>query len=126
MTYRDPVICNYCNKEAKFVDSKILYGHSYGMIYYCRACDAYVGIHKNSRTFKPLGFLANRELRELRKKCHALFDPFWKSGRMTRKQAYSILAEKLGIEVKKTHIAQFDIEFCNKTIEILEKGLTND
>ncbi|MFB5268120.1 zinc-finger-containing protein [Paenibacillus enshidis] len=38
---------------------------------------AYVGVHDG--TDIPLGRLANRELRELKKQCHALFDPVWKN-----------------------------------------------
>jgi hypothetical protein len=40
------------------------------MIYLCVPCDAYVGTHKNSKDHKPLGFLANRGLREARKAAH--------------------------------------------------------
>ena len=55
------VYCDYCGREAEFVDSKIIYGRSYGKIYLCRNCMAYVGVHKG--TDKPLGRLANAELR---------------------------------------------------------------
>lgn len=41
------VTCPYCNKKAKFVDSKKIYGKSYGMIYACFASDCLkVGIIK--------------------------------------------------------------------------------
>lgn len=101
--------CPYCNKEAEYIDSKYYYsnGKSYGMMYLCRPCDAYVGTHKNSG--KPLGTMANKELRELRKKCHLLFDPLWKSGMMTRKQAYKYLEDNTGVK----HIAWADEDDCN-------------
>lgn len=52
------VICNYCGTPADFVDSSVVYhGHSFGMIYLCPRCGAYVGVHKGSD--KPLGRLAN-------------------------------------------------------------------
>lgn len=38
------VICPYCEKPAEFVDSSVIYGRSYGMIYLCRKCGAYVGV----------------------------------------------------------------------------------
>jgi len=56
------------------------------MIYLCRSCDAYVGVHKG--TDKPKGRLANAELREYKKKAHSAFDPLWRFGGMMRRQAY--------------------------------------
>lgn len=108
--------CPYCKKEAEYIDSKDYYsnGVSYGMMYICRPCDAYVGTHKNSG--KPLGTIANKELRELRKKCHKLFDPLWKKSQLTRKGAYKFLEIKTGIK----HIAQASKEDCEKIIKTLE------
>ena len=44
------VYCDYCGRRAEFVDSKVIYGKSYGMIYLCRCCPgyAYVGVHKGT------------------------------------------------------------------------------
>ena len=73
------VICDYCGTPADFVDSSVVYhGHSFGMIYLCPRCGAYVGVHKGSD--KPLGRLANSELRNWKKAAHAAFDPLWKYG----------------------------------------------
>lgn len=56
------VVCPYCGRVAKYVDSSVIYyGHSYGMAYLCRPCNAYVGVH--SGTDRPKGSLANAELR---------------------------------------------------------------
>ena len=60
--------CNHCNKEAEWIENKIVYGRNYGksyMIWFCHNCDAYVGCHNN--TERSLGIMANKELRELRK-----------------------------------------------------------
>ena len=46
------VYCDYCGRETEYVDSKVIYGKSYGKIYLCRNCMAYVGVHKG--TDKPL------------------------------------------------------------------------
>ena len=73
----------------------MIYGRNCGTsykCYYCEPCNAYVGCHKNSR--KPLGTLANKELRELRIRTHEIFDPLWKSGKMTRSEAYKMLEVK--------------------------------
>lgn len=112
------VYCDYCGKRAEFVDSKVIYGRSYGMVYLCRNCDAYVGVHKG--TDIPLGRLADAELREYKKSAHAAFDPLWQFGpfRKNRNGAYEWLAEQMQLPVEKTHIGMFDIEKCKKVITI--------
>lgn len=113
------MICSYCNQPAKFVNNSEIYnGKQYGksyMMWYCKPCNAYVGVHHNNPN-APLGTMANKELREWRKKAHALFDPLWKSGKMSRKQAYLWLKEKTGRWI---HMGESDIETCKEVIELL-------
>lgn len=120
------VYCDYCGRETEYVDSKVIYGKSYGKIYLCRSCMAYVGVHKG--TDKPLGRLANAELRNWKKAAHAVFDPLWKYGRFRghRNAAYAWLAQKMGLPVEKTHIGMFDVGQCRKAIEIIEKETKGD
>ena len=59
------ITCDYCGRPAQLTDSAIVYGRSYGLIYYCAPCQAWVGVHKGTTT--PLGRLANHELREWKK-----------------------------------------------------------
>jgi hypothetical protein len=113
------VICPYCNKEADYVDSKIVYSRSYGMMYYCKDCDAYVGVHKG--TDKPFGRLANKELREWKIKAHNAFDPLWKSKGFTRKGAYKYLSKAMNKKPSETHIGMFDVQECKKVINICNK-----
>lgn len=108
-------VCPYCGATTEYVDSEVIYGRSYGMVYLCRPCDAYVGVHKG--TDKALGRLANAELREWKKKAHAAFDPVWKE-RQSRNKAYKWLSKALGINRKHTHIGMFDIEECKRTVEV--------
>lgn len=112
------VICDYCRCQAELVDSSEVYGTSYGDIYLCRNCGAYVGVHKG--TDRPLGRLANAELRYWKKSAHAAFDPIWEYGRFKgqRKKAYSWLAGEMGLPVDKTHIGMFDVDQCKKVIQI--------
>lgn len=115
MTKEVEVICPYCSQPAKWVDNAEIYGRRYGtsyMMYYCKPCDAYVGCHQNTR--QPLGVLANKELREWRKKAHAVFDPLWKTKKMNRQDAYHLLYEKTG---KWIHMGESDIETCKLVIE---------
>lgn len=113
--------CPYCNKTAKLVDSEYIYGqgHNYGKMYVCQdfpRCDTYVGCHKG--TISALGRLANKELREWKKKAHAVFDASWKSKKMRRASAYKKLADKLGIKAVDCHIGLFDVEMCKKVLEV--------
>lgn len=118
------VLCSYCMKEAELVDSKEIYGRSYGLIYLCRPCDAYVGVHKE--TNKPLGTLANEELREWRKDVHAVFDPLWKEEYEKRdKNRYKIrhcwyqwLSTQLDLPYNECHIGMFNIDMCKKAHEV--------
>lgn len=109
--------CPYCKQEAEWVENKEIYGKNYGksyMSYFCRACDAYVGCHQNGHA--PLGTMANRNLRDLRKQCHLLFDRWWKSGKITRKGAYQLLEQKTGVK----HIAWTNEKECHKIINLIK------
>ena len=118
------VFCPYCGRKAEYVDSKIIYhGHSYGMIYLCRPCDAYVGVHDG--TDIPKGSLANAELRYWRRLAHAAFDPLWQSGKFYRRRngAYSWLAEKMELPKEHTHIGMFGVDACKKLINIISQEI---
>lgn len=112
------VYCGYCGGRAEFVDSKIIYGRSYGMIYLCRKCNAYVGVHKGSDL--PLGRLANAQLRRWKRAAHDAFDPLWQSGsfRGCRKAAYRWLSERMELPAEETHIGMFDVAQCQRAIQI--------
>ena len=120
------IFCDYCGRRTEYVDSKIVYGKSYGMIYLCRTCMAYVGGHKGSD--RPLGRLANAELRYWKKAAHAVFDPLWKYGwfRRHRNAAYGWLAQKMGLPVAETHIGMFDVTQCRKAIQIINNETRGD
>lgn len=114
------VMCDYCGKRAHFVDSTIVYGRSYGMIYYCPDCKAWVGVHKG--TDVPLGRLADAELRKAKIAAHAAFDVIWRR-RTTRKKAYKWLSERMGLPVEKTHIGMFDVAQCKRVIALCNKRM---
>lgn len=110
--------CDYCHKPAELVDSEEIYGRSYNQnMWRCKPCQAWVGCHKG--TDKPLGRLANAELRKWKMKVHDVFDPIWK-GRAgkARKTAYQWLANELGIKYRDCHIGMFNIERCQKAVKI--------
>lgn len=118
---KSKIICPYCNKEAVWTENKAMYGRNYGksyMCYYCKPCDAYVGCHNN--TEKPLGTMANRELRKLRKKVHNTIDHYWKSGKMRRSYVYNLLNNHYGRSV---HVGESDVEMCKDLILNAERIL---
>lgn len=126
MSYKDHPkikipICPYCKKESVLTDSIVIYGKSYGWIYLCKPCNAYVGCHRGGSGKQPLGRLANAELRAWKNKAHNSFDPIWKSGMMNRSRAYSWLADKMGLPKKKCHIGMFGIEQCQKVVRICQE-----
>lgn len=116
-------ICPYCSKHSIFIEAK--------RIYRCDPCDAQVGVHKHNN--RPLGTLANAELREARKNAHAYFDPLWiykmkrdsLSTSQARKFAYQWLADKMSIEIEKCHIGEFNVEQCNQVIKHCSPYITN-
>lgn len=119
------VICPYCGKRAEFVDSaEVYHGRSYGMIYLCRPCDAYVGCHGNGKGDSPKGRLANAELRRWKIAAHNAFDPLWRFGpfRGRRNIAYAWLAEQMGLPKEKTHIGMFDVAECQQVIQICKSS----
>jgi len=114
--------CPYCGGAAQLVDSAIVYhGRSYGLIWDCRPCDAYVGVHKNGTGDVPLGRLADAELRRWKVLAHAAFDPLWKTGGMARGAAYALLARLVGVPADQAHIGMFDVAQCRLLVAKLRE-----
>lgn len=119
------VFCDYCGSEAVLVEDSEIYGRSYGhKCWLCRRCNAYVGCHRG--TNKPLGRLANADLRRWKTAAHDAFDPLWKYGKFKhrRNAAYAWLAEQMNLPVDKTHIGMFDVGQCKRVIEIVGSAAT--
>lgn len=128
------VTCPYCENTATLVWSTEIYGpgHDYGWMYACKPCEAWVGCHPGTQ--KPLGRLANAELRQWKMNAHEAFDPLWKRDRgvnpkrhrklmkrgvkMHRSEAYSWLARQMGLHLHETHIGMFDVEQCKRVVTI--------
>lgn len=119
------VICDYCQQPAELVDGTVIYPDRpdlhHKRFWRCDPCEAHVGCHDPNPRFgydgtQPLGRLANEGLRRAKNRAHALFDPLWRSGRMTRVQAYAWLAKKLGIAVEACHIGEFDEAMCLRVV----------
>lgn len=112
---KDSVLCPYCQSPARIVGGDTIYPHRSDLhskqFWFCGPCWAWVGVHKG--TTKPLGRLANWELRQAKMRAHTAFDPLFKTGRMSRPSAYKWLAGKLGIPRGECHIGMMDVDMCN-------------
>lgn len=117
-----PPVCEYCGATAVLRDSAVLYkGTSYGPAWICEnypECDAYVGAHEDGN--KPLGRLANAELRGWKQKAHAAFDPLWKDGPLSRTEAYNWMADILGLTKEQAHIGELDLGMCKGLIAAVD------
>jgi len=116
-------ICPQCGKVAVTKKRKFITGdnHDNEWVWTCPdypECDMYVGCHQG--TCKPLGTLANQELRSLRWRAHKSFDTCWKSGRMSRNEAYEELQEVLGLKPKDAHIGRLSKEQCEEVIKVFD------
>lgn len=119
-----PTECNCCRdfetgEQSKdcieIVENCEIYGKNYGewpWVYMCIICKAYVGLHPF--TDIPLGTLADGPTRQARKKAKEPFELLHLNGKLSRSEAYRLLAEKMGITVSECHFSWFDVEQCKK------------
>ena len=109
-----PSHCHLCSGEVRIATHQEVYGRDFSKwpyLYLCEACGAYVGLHPF--TAIPLGTLADKNTRDARKKCKVPFESIWKSGLMTRTQAYYWLASAMGIPARECHFGWFSAEQCH-------------
>ncbi len=111
----EKLLCHYCGREAERVTGKEVYPAFQYLwdkwFYRCLPCGAYVGCHPYS--WRPLGTLANAELRAARIMAHSSFDPLWRNGEFkSRREAYKWLGEKMGLDRDDCHIGNFNLEQC--------------
>lgn len=104
MSTRRTLFCCGCNKDvnACLTDGGEIYPHRPDLhhlpFWRCDACGNFVGCHhKTANRTKPLGCIPTKELKVARQNVHAVIDPIWKSGRVSRRDLYRKLAEALGV-----------------------------
>ena len=127
--HRAPV-CPYCGRTAVLRPASYVYhGKLFDpaqRLYVCAGypeCNSYVGVH--SGTLRPKGTLANSELRNLRIRTHKAFDQIWRSGVMSRPEAYHWLQDITGLRTEQTHIAMFSEFRCKQVIRACEQVMQN-
>lgn len=115
--------CVYCLGYTDLVDSIEVYQQSYGLIYICRTCAAWCGVHAGSD--QSLGTVSQKPLRDLRHQAHLIFDPICEAKRLkdnvskrkSKAAGYKWLSQLLDIEIETSHIGYFNIAQCKKVIE---------
>lgn len=119
-SFQQLLLCPACGSFAKLTTrgSAGLRGAPEAAVYVCAdypSCDTYVGCHPG--TDKPLGTMAGALLRGLRKTAHRELDHFWKSGQISRSEAYRLLAEQLDLSPEEAHIGMLNEEQCRSVVE---------
>lgn len=100
---REVIYCCGCKQdvEARLTDGSEVYPHRPDLaelpFWKCDTCNNFVGCHhKTSNRTAPLGCIPTPELKAARQHIHALIDPVWQSGRMTRKAIYEAISAEVG------------------------------
>ena len=97
------IYCTGCVKDvqARLTDGRERYPHRPDLAHIpfwkCDTCGNYVGCHyKTTRPTRPLGCIATPEILNARKKIHAVLDPLWHNGKISRGKAYAYVSKRLG------------------------------
>lgn len=131
------VVCDYCGKDAALVAGDVIYPSNpqahHRMFWFCKPCDAWTATHENSPTHKPIGRMANAQLREARKRALMAFNPLWLAGHGMFLQAnllvsksycvgvaYKWLADRMGITTKTCHIGSMNEQQCEQAKRICQ------
>lgn len=115
-----PTRCPYCGGSVVLKSADGIYkdNRRNAILYVCShypECDAYVRTHKGTKI--PVGSMANQELRNLRKTAHHYFDQLYKSGYMTKDDAYYWLSSIIDAPMSKAHIGYLSEYYCKEVIE---------
>ena len=121
-------ICPYCKAKAVLRPASTVYGvsaRSAGRhLYVCSnwpKCDAYVSAHRRDK--RPMGNLANGDLRHKRILAHKALDEYRKLTHMEKWAVYIWLQGKLGMSENQLHIAKFSEEMCDQVIALCSDAI---
>lgn len=120
--------CPYCGRRSVLRPAEYVYGENTidaaARLYVCSGypgCNAYVGVHDG--TTKPMGSLANPELRNKRIRAHRAINRIIDKGYMSKDDIYAVLALRLNVPRQETHIGQFSDYLCEQAILECERML---
>ena len=105
----EKLYCPYCGGLAVLRPAEYVYGERNlnpdNYLYVCSgypSCDSYIGVHKKS--MRPMGTLANGDLRHKRIEAHRALNKVVQAGIMTKHGAYIWLQNRLCLREKDMHI----------------------
>ncbi len=114
--------CPECGSPMILIEGKISSSPFYGCTMFPK-CRLTHGAHPDG---KPLGVPATRLTVNRRKMAHHYFDMLWKSEKMSRGEAYSLLRRHLGLTKDQCHIGNFGIEQCDKVVNFAQEYIKNN
>ena len=99
--------------EARLTDGSEVYPHRKDLhslpFWKCDTCNNFVGCHYKTRDrTRPLGCIPTPEIKRARVHIHALLDPIWKNGKMSRKKLYSKISKQIGWNYHTAKIRSID------------------
>ena len=124
-TYSNGKKCPYCGGSVGLRSAASVYGSGDGWIWVCNRypdCDAYVHCAPGTKT--PLGVLANRELRHLRRQAHRQIDCLINDGYLSKDGVYRWMQDIYDIgtgSAMPPHIAMMSDRQCRQVITAAEK-----
>lgn len=119
------IYCCGCTQivTARLTNGSEIYPHRLDLaglpFWICDTCYNYVGCHhKSKQRTKPLGCIPTPELKNARKHIHAILDPLWQNGPMSRQEACRAIADALG--VSEYHTAEIrSLEEARKVYRVI-------
>jgi hypothetical protein len=97
------IYCCACGVDvaARLTDGREVYPHREDLrglpFWRCDACRNFVGCHhKTKNRTQPLGCIPSPEIKAARQHIHALLDPIWESGSMSRAALYKAISDQVG------------------------------
>lgn len=119
--------CPYCGAPAVCRPASTVYGSTVktkgSYLYLCSRwpeCDSYVAAHRQNR--RPMGTLANAQLRHKRILAHRALEDFRRSRHMEKWAAYVWLQGKLGLPAEQVHIGMFSEQRCRQVIALCRQS----
>lgn len=112
--------CPYCGGRVHLRSAEGIYVDNSRdtMLYVCKnypTCDTYVRVHAILNI--PVGTMANKKLRAMRKDAHHYLDQLHKQGFMKKQEVYQWLADILHVPLSMAHVGYLGEYNCAVVIE---------
>lgn len=125
-TTQQQIRCPYCGANTVIRPASEIYQdpRRTDELYVCSnypRCNSYVSMYPGTK--KPMGPLANGDLRNLRIRAHRKFDQIWQTRIMSRDQAYRWMADYFCLPLREAHIGNFNEYRCKELINKCESVL---